>query len=522
MTALEIARLIIRIEETVNPDSEYYGKLVKWWEQEKELWHYGIGLSNTHFFNIGTIEAKELQILKRHDIIEHDIIEHRNLDIRGVPGIYSPFESDEIIERLKYSLRWLNDLPENSSKKKINGKALAFLIFTDDEAGTDKDSEPIDIDFASYLKQQSPQLKHNKIRDFFEKGKNWVYIFLGIFGFLIVVAIALIGEFGSDKPWIKGLLSVLLFSLSIFLVIIISNWISNFKWSGFQKKSFWDWLQLLIVPLMLAFGAFYLNYASETRDKQIAEEGKQQELLKDYFSKMQTLILAEKTLPKSNNKPTGSPSLDQNQPKLSPESQAIARALTLAVLDELDGKRKGKVISYLADSKLIIEDPMLKSKSEINLEHANLKYIVLQDVVMPFVKINNADMTNARLDNVDLSNSDLADSDLSEATLKDVKLIEAKVYRVNFTKTNLTGVNFSNTDLNNSNFYNATLDNITFSSFTILDQACFSEQPIITNMDANSREFWKKEIRQKKIRKIASQSECKPPQETHKKQSTEG
>ena len=339
---------------------------------------------------------------------------------------------------------------------------------------------------------------------------------------MIVAAIALIGEFGSDKPWIKGLLSVLLFSLSIFLVIIISNWISNFKWSGFQKKSFWDWLQLLIVPLMLAFGAFYLNYASETRDKQIAEEGKQQELLKDYFSKMQTLILAEKTLPKSNNKPTGSPSLDQNQPKLSPESQAIARALTLAVLDELDGKRKGKVISYLADSKLIIEGPTLKSKSEINLEHANLKYIVLQDVVMPFVKINNADMTNARLDNVDLSNSDLADSDLSEATLKDVKLTEAKVYRVNFTKTNLTGVNFSNTDLNNSNFYNATLDNITFSSFTILDQACFSEQPIITNMDTNSREFWKKEIRQKKIRKIASQSECKPPQETHKKQSTEG
>jgi hypothetical protein len=519
MTALEIARLIIRIEETVNPDSEYYGKLVKWWEQEKELWHYGIGLSNTHFFNIGTIEAKELQILKRHDIIEHDIIEHRNLDIRGVPGIYSLFESDEIIERLKYSLRWLNDLPENSSKKKINGKALAFLIFTDDEAGTDKDREPIDIDFASYLKQQSPRLKHNIIRDFFEKRKNWLYI---LFGFLIVAAIALIGEFGSDKPWIKGLLSVLLFSLSIFLVIIISNWISNFKWSGFQKKSFWDWLQLLIVPLMLAFGAFYLNYASETRDKQIAEEGKQQELLKDYFSKMQTLILAEKTLPKSNNKPTGSPSLDQNQPKLSPESQAIARALTLAVLDELDGKRKGKVISYLADSKLIIEGPTLKSKSEINLEHANLKYIVLQDVVMPFVKINNADMTNARLDNVDLSNSDLADSDLSEATLKDVKLIEAKVYRVNFTKTNLTGVNFSNTDLNNSNFYNATLDNITFSSFTILDQACFSEQPIITNMDTNSREFWKKEIRQKKIRKIASQSECKPPQETHKKQSTEG
>jgi hypothetical protein len=458
MTASEIARLIIRIEETVNPDSEYYGKLVKWWEQDRELWHYGIGLSNTHFFNIGTIEAKELQILKRHDIIEHDIIEHRNLDIRGVPGIYSPFESDEIIERLKYSLRWLNDLPENSSKKKINGKALAFLIFTDDEAGTDKDSEPIDIDFASYLKQQSPQLKHNKIRDFFEKGKNWVYIFLGIFGFLIVVAIALIGEFGSDKPWIKGLLSVLLFSLSIFLVIIISNWISNFKWSGFQKKSFWDWLQLLIVPLMLAFGAFYLNYASETRDKQIAEEGKQQELLKDYFSKMQTLILAEKTLPKSNNKPTASPSLDQNQPKLSPESQAIARALTLAVLDELDGPRKGKVITYLAESNLIN-----KPNPEIKLDRANLQDIVLQDVDMNGVKIYKADMTRANLTDVKLTNADLTLSIFSSATLQ--------------------RVDFSGATLNLSNFYNTKLKNIKISTSSKFQNVCYSQGTKITKFE---------------------------------------
>jgi len=459
MTALEIARLIIRIEETVNPDSEYYGKLVKWWEQEKELWHYGIGLSNTHFFNIGTIEAKELQILKRHDIIEHDIIEHRNLDIRGVPGIYSLFESDEIIERLKYSLRWLNDLPENSSKKKINGKALAFLIFTDDEAGTDKDREPIDIDFASYLKQQSPRLKHNIIRDFFEKRKNWLYI---LFGFLIVAAIALIGEFGSDKPWIKGLLSVLLFSLSIFLVIIISNWISNFKWSGFQKKSFWDWLQLLIVPLMLAFGAFYLNYASETRDKQIAEEGKQQELLKDYFSKMQTLILAEKTLPKSNNKPTGSPSLDQNQPKLSPESQAIARALTLAVLDELDGKRKGKVITYLADSKLITANIKDKDpKPVIDLKNANLKEIEIDNLDMngqlidkdtiQGVIIRGADMTNANLEKVYLTYSDLTGSDLSNATLTTVDLTGAKMESVKLIKTDIKDITISlKTDLNNA------------------------------------------------------------------------
>lgn len=499
MTASEIARLIIRIEETVNPDSEYYGKLVKWWEQDRELWHYGIGLSNTHFFNIGTIEAKELQILKRHDIIEHDIIEHRNLDIRGVPGIYSPFESDEIIERLKYSLRWLNDLPENSSKKKINGKALAFLIFTDDEAGTDKDSEPIDIDFASYLKQQSPQLKHNKIRDFFEKGKNWVYIFLGIFGFLIVVAIALIGEFGSDKPGIKGLLSVLLFPLSIFLVIIISNWISNFKWSGFQKKSFWDWLQLLIVPLMLAFGAFYLNYASETRDKQIAEEGKQQELLKDYFSKMQTLIVETKkskdSQPKivETKKSVETTKSKDSQPNpdgapLLPEFIPIAQALTLAVLDELDGKRKGKVISYLADSKLItanIKDQ--KSKPVIDLRKANLKEIVLEDVSLDGLSITGADMTEAKLTEVILTNSNLVSSKFINATLDTV--------------------DFSGSKLGNSNFYDADLKNITRSEDSDFTMVCFRENQKINNKKV--KEYFEPTIN---ILLIQSAKSCKSPE----------
>ncbi len=500
MTASEIARLIIRIEETVNPDSEYYGKLVKWWEQEKELWHYGIGLSNTHFFNIGTIEAKELQILKRHDIIEHDIIEHRNLDIRGVPGIYSPFESDEIIERLKYSLRWLNDLPENSSKKKINGKALAFLIFTDDEAGTDKDREPIDIDFASYLKQQSPQLKHNIIRDFFEKGKNWVYIFLVIFVFWIVVAMALISdELGSDKPWIKGLLSGALISLSILLVIIISNWISNFKWSGFQKKSFWDWLQLLIVPLMLAFGAFYLNYASETRDKQIAEEGKQQELLKDYFSKMQTLIVETKkskdSQPKivETKKSVETTKSKDSQPNpdgapLLPEFIPIAQALTLAVLDELDGKRKGKVISYLADSKLItanIKDQ--KSKPVIDLRKANLKEIVLEDVSLDGLSITGADMTEAKLTEVILTNSNLVSSKFINATLDTV--------------------DFSGSKLGNSNFYDADLKNITRSEDSDFTMVCFRENQKINNKKV--KEYFEPTIN---ILLIQSAKSCKSPE----------
>ncbi|MFM6376109.1 MAG: pentapeptide repeat-containing protein [Microcystis panniformis] len=447
MTASEIARLIIRIEEIVNPDSEYYGKLVKWWEQEKELWHYGIGLSNTHFFNIGTIEAKELQILKRHDIIEQ-----RDLDIRGNPGIYSPFESDEIIERLKYALRWLNDLPENSSKKKINGKSLAFLIFTDDEAGTDQDGEliPREIEFESYLKQNSPQLKQSKIRDFFEKGRTWLYIFLFGFG-LMLAFIGLIPGVESGNfliKWGSRLLFVLVSTLVLAIIFVL---ISNFKWSGFQKKSFWDWLQLLIVPLMLAFGAFYLNYASETRDKQIAKEGEQQELLKDYFSKMQTLIVETKKSKDSQSNPDRAPLL--------PEFQPIAQALTLAVLDELDGKRKGKIIIYLAKSGLINKDRPI-----IDLETANLQKLELNNNwTGSLIQITGADMTEAQINDINFANSNLARSNLSHATLKDVT--------------------FENSDLSGVNLDGATFKNVTFKKGidNNYKDACYSLKTTVTS-----------------------------------------
>ena len=322
---------------------------------------------------------------------------------------------------------------------------------------------------------------------------------MGIFGFLIVVAIALIGEFGSDKPWIKGLLSVLLFSLSIFLVIIISNWISNFKWSGFQKKSFWDWLQLLIVPLMLAFGGLYVNYAFETRDKQIAEDGKKQELLKDYFSKMQTLIVETKkskdSQPKivETKKSVETTKSKDSQPNpdgapLLPEFIPIAQALTLAVLDELDGKRKGKVISYLAESKLItanIKDQ--KSKPVIDLRKANLKEIVLEDVSLDGLSITGADMTEAKLTEVILTNSNLVSSKFINATLDTV--------------------DFSGSKLGNSNFYDADLKNITRSEDSDFTMVCFRENQKINNKKV--KEYFEPTIN---ILLIQSAKSCKSPE----------
>jgi hypothetical protein len=206
----------------------------------------------------------------------------------------------------------------------------------------------------------------------------------------------------------------------------------------------------LIVPLILAFGAVYLNYVSET----IARDGEQQELLKDYFSKMQTLIVETKKSKDSQPNPDGAPLL--------PEFIPIAEALTFAVLDQLDGKRKGKVITYLADSKLITANIKDKDpKPVIDLKNANLKKIKIDNLDMngqlidkdtiQGVIIRGADMTNANLEKVYLTYSDLTGSDLSNATLTTVDLTGAKMESVKLIKTDIKDITISpQTDLNNA------------------------------------------------------------------------
>jgi uncharacterized protein YjbI with pentapeptide repeats len=527
MITSELASLIIGIEENVRPESEYYGKLVEW-REKYQTWHYGISLSNTHFFSLGTLEKQELQLLKRHDI--------RDFDLRILPDVKSPFESDEVIERLKYALRWLQDLPDNSPNKTITGKELAFRILTgspDYEYSGDTKPIPPDLSYEDYLKQSCPKLKHRKYS--FKNPQVWAYIFL--FVFVLFAAILtpplfdLIKNLIGSIPWLESRdnlvenISKILFFLLIFIISFLL-WrvfaiISNFKWSGFQKKSFWDWLQLLIIPLMLALGAFYLNSAADFRDYQIAQEQKHQEILTDYFSKMQDLIVETK---KSKQTPGSKES--NSEERLLLEFRPTAQALTLSVLEQLDGKRKGKVITYLAESQLItanndnqsslpeVENDNPSSLPEIKLNGANLKEIVLKNVdlysiidmknkdrIINGIKINNANMERANLSKVNLFKSDLMGSNLENATLQNVNFAGSTMKSSRFINGQITDVDFTGVNLSETIFDNIKLENITISDKTNFDNACFTTSTTFYNTKQSLNPLTKdilKELKEKR------------------------
>src|SRR5437764_14966017 len=78
--------------------------------------------------------------------------------------------------------------------------------------------------------------------------------------------------------------TVLIALLSIVVVLIILSilgYIFNWHWTGLVPetsepkqhwKTLWDWLQLLIIPLMLAIGGFWLNQIQKSRDERATEQ----------------------------------------------------------------------------------------------------------------------------------------------------------------------------------------------------------------------------------------------------------
>ncbi len=78
----------------------------------------------------------------------------------------------------------------------------------------------------------------------------------------------------NPREWTLGDRRITIFAIVIVLAIIItaiSGYAFGWEWTGLTKpkqRTFWDWLDLLIVPVVLALGGYLFN-RSENRRTQI-------------------------------------------------------------------------------------------------------------------------------------------------------------------------------------------------------------------------------------------------------------
>src|SRR5260221_13262358 len=142
--------------------------------------------------------------------------------------------------------------------------------------------------------------------------------------------------------------------------LIFAGYWFNWDWTGFNEhigprvpqyqptKALWDWLQLLIIPLVLAIAALLFNLATTRTEQKIAAQRYEQDrhialdkqregLLQTYLDRMSELLLKEKL----------------RSSAVDAEVRNVARVRTATILFQLDARRIGYVFAFLRESRLI-------------------------------------------------------------------------------------------------------------------------------------------------------------------------
>src|SRR5215216_1612027 len=178
------------------------------------------------------------------------------------------------------------------------------------------------------------------------------------------------------------------------------------RWTGFANKTLWDWLQLLVVPAMLALVGFLLAEAQENIQQQAEESRAQDEALQAYLEGMGNLLLYEGLLTSQEDE----------------EVRTLARARTLTILGRVDGARKRSVVQFLYESQLIQKDQPIVSLSGADLTDADLSGTDLRGADLRVADLRRAYLSRAVLFGADLSDAVLFDADLSDARLSGADL----------------------------------------------------------------------------------------------------
>jgi uncharacterized protein YjbI with pentapeptide repeats len=264
-----------------------------------------------------------------------------------------------------------------------------------------------------------------------------------------------------ERGYVRGAIGILI-GILLLLTLILIRIGYRYEWTGFgettrpksetqeevqPRKTLWDWLGLLIVPLVLAVGGFVFTIQQDarqamienqrdTRERQLEEQRAQDAALQAYLDQMSQLTLEKDLL-------------------VSEEGTAVrtlARARTRTVLAQLDGRHKGSVVQFLYEASLLEQERPVVSLSDVRLRGADLSHLNLRGA-----DLSGADLSEARLSEADLSFASMSGVDLHGADLSKANLSNAKLSKANLLLATLRDANLTNTDLSKANLLLADL-----------------------------------------------------------------
>ena len=278
--------------------------------------------------------------------------------------------------------------------------------------------------------------------------------------------------------------TVVLILVIILIGVSIAGYVLNLEWTGLRgttdggPKTLWHWLDLLVIPIVLAAGALWFKRVEVGIAHSAESERAQESVLETYFDRMSDLLL------------------DQDNPLITSESgapcQEMATTRTLAVLRRLDSKRRNQVFQFLRDARLLgrakrqvdsnehethitftreSSDPIAvfqgRNMENMVLEDAYLNGANLEDAYLSGVNLENAELYQANLkravlnwanlEGAYLEGTNLEDAYLNGANLEDAYLSGANLENAELYQANLKGANLYQANLKGANLYQANL-----------------------------------------------------------------
>jgi hypothetical protein len=231
---------------------------------------------------------------------------------------------------------------------------------------------------------------------------------------------------GRQSRWrqiIRNVLwTVVLYMVLVVAIIIVLGYVREWDWTGlvkdkaYTKRTLWDWLQLLIIPAVLAGVGLWFNRQQREQELQTADRRAQDEALQAYLDQMSAMLMPNIDQPSLYDEPP------PNGLRTVARVRTVARARTLTVLPRLDGDRKARVVQFLYEAGLITKG-------------------------RPILALGGADLIEADLTGAILSDADLSGADLSGATLHYARLSEADLRAANLRYANLIEADLSEADL---------------------------------------------------------------------------
>lgn len=256
-------------------------------------------------------------------------------------------------------------------------------------------------------------------------------------------------------------------------------------------KTVWDFLQLLIVPVILVGIALAFNVAQSSReqkhqdaqiraDRASAEAAREDATLDSYFGRMSDLMLDKKLLTSKNGSAV----------------REVARTETLTSLRRLNGARKAQVVRFLYEAgligvrtKFIKPDGTLGSHSwaapVIALDGADLREVDFRGETIfgtdaDHQVLLSGDLRNARFDASQLSfvifgpAAMLDGATFDRAQLDETSFLRARVSNASFRYASLYDVTFNSSYLVGSTFDHSSFGSVVRGYENDLHGACLT------------------------------------------------